>query len=282
MNMVRKIKKSEELVGQTLKFIFITMMLAFATIPIIWVVMTSFKSRLDVFGVVFWYKPSLDAYRNIFGPGGKQILNGLLNSIKVASINVLIVVTLGSMAAYALSRLEFKGRKTLFFGILASRLMPPVVAILPVFLAVKKLGQIDKVFTVGFLNAAFNLPICIWMLKSVFDTIPKELEEAAFIDGANRFVSITRIVFPLARAGIVTTGLLAFIFSWNEFLLALIFTQKYSKTAPIILANATYGEAEIFWADMAALATIIMIPAVILAFFCQKHLVKGLTHGASK
>lgn len=272
----------ERIVDVFLQGIFLAIVLSFSLMPLIWMVMTSLKNRVDIFGVVLSFKPTFAAYKNIFGPSGRAISEGIINSLQVALINVFIVLVVGSLAAYALSRLDFKGKNIMFFGVLASRLMPPVVAILPIFLVVRQMGMIDKVVTIGFLNAAFNLPICIWILKSVFDAIPKAIEEAAYIDGANRLQTAIIILFPLSRAGIVTTGLLAFIFSWNEFLISLIFSQKYARTAPIILANATYGEAEIFWADMAALATIIMIPAMLLAFFAQKHLVKGLTNGATK
>ena len=270
------------LFGHTGRVVFLSFMTVFAILPIFWTVMTSFKNRSDVFGMVFKFTPQLDSYEKIFSREGAQILQGLANSIKVASLNVIIVVLVGTMAAYALSRLHFKGRNTVLLGVLASRLMPPVVVILPLFLFASKAGRLDSVFTLACLHAVFNLPMCIWLLKSFFDTIPVELEEAVLIDGGSRITCAFRILLPLARAGIATTALFAFVFSWNEFLFALVFTQKYSKTAPIMLANATYGEAQIFWSDMAALATIIMIPAIILAVFGQRFFVKGLTHGSSK
>ena len=269
-------------VSKILSYVFITLLVLFALLPIVWVVMTSLKTRADIFGVVLRFKPQIDSYTHIFSKDGAAILKGIVNSLKVAGINAIIVIVFGSLAAYALSRLKFKGRTVVLYSVLASRLLPPVVVILPIYLIVRKLHLIDNIFTISILHAAFNLPICIWLLKSFFDTIPIELEEAASIDGASRFISALQIVFPLARAGIATTALFAFVFSWNEFLFALIFTQKAAKTAPIVLANATYGEAQIFWSDMAALATIIMIPAIILAFIGQKYLVKGLTIGASK
>jgi len=232
--------------------------------------------------MVFKFTPQFDSYKKIFSREGAQILQGLVNSIKVASLNVVIVILIGTMAAYALSRLHFKGKNLVLLGVLASRLMPPVVVILPLFLFASKFGRLDSVFTLACLHAVFNLPICIWMLKSFFDTIPVELEEAVLIDGGTRTTCVLKILLPLAKAGISTTALFAFVFSWNEFLFALVFTQKYSKTAPIMLANATYGEAQIYWSDMAALATIIMIPAILLAVFGQRFFVKGLTHGSSK
>ena len=277
------IRKKRNLTLQPiLSYLFIIFLILFALIPIVWVIMTSLKSRSDIFGVVLRFKPQFDSYKNIFSSNGTTILRGIINSIKVAGINSVIVIVFGSLAGYSLSRLRFKGRKIVLYSVLASRLMPPVVVVLPIFLVVRKLGLIDSISVISMLHATFNLPICIWLLKSFFDTIPIQLEEAAAIDGASRFVTAIKIVFPLARAGIATTALFAFVFSWNEFLFSLIFTQKLAKTAPIVLANATYGEAQIFWADMAALATIIMIPAIILAFIGQKYLVKGLTIGASK
>jgi ABC-type glycerol-3-phosphate transport system permease component len=256
--------------------------LVFAATPIVWLVLTSLKQRQDIFGAVLFFTPTFEAYTRIFSASGQSVAAGLINSTKVALWNTLIVLVLAVFAGYPLSRGTFRGRKMILFGVLASRLMPPVVVILPLFLAVRSVGMIDRIGTLAVLHAVFSLPLGIWLMKSFYDNVPVSLEEAAFIDGASLFQTLWRITLPLVRAGIVTVGLLAFIFSWNEFLFGLVFTSRIARTAPIVLANATYGEAQIFWADMSAVALIMTLPAIIVAAVAQKYLVRGLTAGSVK
>ncbi len=256
--------------------------LVFAATPLIWLVLTSLKQRQDIFGAVLLFTPTFEAYSRIFSGTGDTVVIGLMNSTRVALFNTLIVLVLAVSAGYPLSRGTFRGRKVILFGVLASRLMPPVVVILPLFLTARHFGVIDQIGTIAVLHAVFSLPLGIWLMKSFYDSVPVSLEEAAFIDGATLFQTLWRVTLPLVRAGITTVGLLAFIFSWNEFLFALVFTQRNARTAPIVLANATYGEAQIFWADMSAVALIMTIPAVIVAVVAQKYLVRGLTSGSVK
>ena len=260
----------------------IVFFLVFAVTPLFWLVLTSLKQRQDIFGAVLFFTPTFDAYARVFLASGDTVVAGLWNSTRVALWNTLIVLVLAVSAGYPLSRGTFRGRKLILFGVLASRLMPPVVVILPLFLAARTFGVIDQIGTIAVLHAVFSLPLGIWLMKSFYDSVPVSLEEAAFIDGATLFQTLRRVTLPLVRAGITTVGLLAFIFSWNEFLFGLVFTRRNARTAPIVLANATYGEAQIFWADMSAVALVMMIPAVIVAAVAQKYLVRGLTSGSVK
>ncbi len=268
--------------GRLGKSCFLACAVAFALFPIVWLVMTSFKSRQDIYGAVFLFRPQFGSYTDIVTKNRDVVLAGLSNSFMVASLSSILVLIMAVLAGYSLSRMDYAGRKGVLFGILATRLLPPVVVIFPLFMVFNSLKLVDTIHGMALLHAVFNLPLCVWLMKSFFDTIPKSLEEAASIDGASGFQTAIRIVLPLAAAGIATSALFAFIFSWNEFMFALVFTHRNARTAPIVLANATYGEAEIFWSDMAALATIMMLPNILVTFIGQKYLVRGLTAGAVK
>ncbi len=260
----------------------LTVLLLFALFPIIWLLLTSLKSRRDIYGIVLFFQPQFDSYVDIFTRNREVIMTGLFNSLVVAGISSILITIFGTMAAYSLSRMEYPGRKAVLFGILATRLLPPVVVILPLFMAFKAVNLIDTLTAVAILHTVFNLPLCVWLMKSFFDTVPKSLEEAAYIDGASGFQTAFRIVLPLVIAGVATSAMLSFVFSWNEFLFALVFTHRNARTAPIVLANATYGEAEIFWSNMAALASIMMLPGILVTFVGQKYLVRGIAAGSVK
>jgi multiple sugar transport system permease protein len=268
--------------GRVRKTVLLAILAIFALFPIVWMILTSFKTRRDIYGVVLFFKPQFESYVDIFTRNRDVILTGLSNSLIVACLSSIIILIFGTMAGYSLSRMAYPGRKAVLYGILATRLLPPVVVIFPLFMAFQALKLIDTVVVVAVLHSIFNLPMCVWLMKSFFDTVPKSLEEAAFIDGASGLQTAFRIVLPLVAGGIATSALFSFVFSWNEFQFALVFTQRYARTAPIVLANATYGEAEIFWSDMSALATIMMVPGVLVTFIGQKYLVRGLTLGSVK
>lgn len=274
-NMGKKIKK---MVVST----FILILLIFSLFPIFWLFLTSLKKRTDVFEVSLFFKPNLNAYLNIFTIHKDTILQGLINSVLVATISVVIVMVLAIMSGYSLSRIDFKERKIILFSILGTRLMPPVIAILPLFIFFKNLGLIDTIPGIAIIHTCFNLPLAIWLMKSFFDTVPSAMEESAMIDGATRFQATIRIVFPLIAPGIAATSMLTFLSSWNEFVFALLFSTRNARTAPIVLANITHGEYQIFWSDMAALGIVMILPAIFLTFLAQKNLVKGLTVGAIK
>jgi multiple sugar transport system permease protein len=264
------------------KTVLLAALAIFALFPIVWMILTSLKTRRDIYGAVIFFKPQFESYANIFTRNRDVILTGLSNSLIVAGLSSIIILIFGTMAGYSLSRMAYTGRKAALYGILATRLLPPIVVIFPLFMGFRALNLIDTVAGVAILHSIFNLPMCVWLMKSFFDTVPKSLEEAAFIDGASGLQTAFRIVLPLVAAGIATSALLSFVFSWNEFQFALVFTQRYARTAPIVLANATYGEAEIFWSDMSALATIMMAPGILVTFIGQKYLVRGLTLGSVK
>lgn len=255
----------------------------FALIPIVWIISTSLKDRVDIFTVPpkFFFNPSFEAYKKFLLPGPDSILRILSNSAIVALGTVILTLLLSSLAAYAFSRYRFRGRQGLLFFMMATRLLPPITAVIPLFLMMNDLGFIDTRRVLIIIYTALNIPFATWMMKSFFDAVPKELEESARIDGCSSLGALLRITVPLAAPGFAATSIFIFILAWNEFLFAFIFTSVEARTVPVIIPE-TVGEFQIFWQDMATLATLLMIPTIGFAIFAQRHLVKGLTTGALK
>jgi multiple sugar transport system permease protein len=193
----------------------------------------------------------------------------------------ILTLLLGSLAGFAFSRHTFSGENILAFLILWTRTLPPIVAIIPLFLWFSKIGLVDTHLGLVLIYTALNLPFAIWMLKSYFDSVPKELEEAAIIDGCSRLAAFRRITIRLAAPGMAATAIFVAVLAWNEFLFALIFSSVNAKTMPIVVVESIV-EYKLYWADMAALGTIVMFPILVFSFFIYKHLVSGLTFGSIK
>ncbi len=261
-------------------YIVIALFLFFFIFPIFWVISTSLKTRVQTFSIppVWIFKPTLQSYKTIFS----EILfsHYLINSTIIAILNTILVVFIGSLAAYSIARFK-TGGTNLSFWILSIRMVPPIVVTVPLFIAFDKLRMIDNHLTLILLYTTFNLPLAIWMMRAFFMEIPEELEESAMIDGCSRMQALWKIVFPLARPGIAATAILCFIFAWNEFLFALIFTRIVAKTAPLALTSLM-TEREIYWGRICAGATIVILPVIIFSLIVQKHIVRGLTFGAMK
>jgi len=205
----------------------------------------------------------------------------ILNSIIVASMNTLISLGLGSLAAYSLARYKFRGSENIAFWILSVRMMPPVAGIIPIYIIMKHLQLLDTVWALIIIYLTFNLPFVVWMMKGFFEDLPKEIEECALIDGCTDFRVFRKIALPLVAPGLAATAILIFIFSWNEFLFALILTGSKSATLPVGIMTFI-KETGISWGYMTAGGILALIPVIIFTVIVQKNLVKGLTLGALK
>jgi len=193
-----------------------------------------------------------------------------------------LTVGLGLLAAYGFSRFKMRGGRFLLLGIMALLMLPTVTLIIPYFLLAKAIGVYDSVFGLVIVNTAFILPICIWLLKGYVDSIPIDLEEAAMIDGCTRVQAIWKILVPLVLPGLVGTGTFVFIFSWNEYLLAVTLTDSpESQTLTVGLA-AFFGQFIRNWNSIMALSTLTSIPLMIIFFLCQRWVIRGMTSGAVK
>lgn len=265
------------------KILAIVFFMAWSLVPIFWLAVTSLKRRADIFAFPpkLLFEVNFDSYRKYLSFGPDSILPFLQNSVVISLLATLLTTIAGSLAAYAFSRMRFKGRTSLLMSVLATRLLPPITAVIPLFLLMRDLRLLDTYAGLVLVYAAINVPFAIWILKSFFDTIPRELEEAALVDGASTLHALRHITLPLALPGFAATATFVFILAWNEFTFAFIFTSMRAKTMPVVIAQ-TLGEMQIYWQDMSALAMLIALPGLLFAGFMQRYLVTGLTAGSIK
>ena len=237
----------------------------------------SAKSFEEVFGISF----GGDAARSLAGGGNFYMMPRLIDTIIVAVGSTALVVVIATLASYSLSRMRFRAQHHFVFWILSTRMMPPVAVAIPMFFIYKEIGLMDTHVGIILVHALMNLPLAVLLLKSFFDDIPQEIDEAALIDGASRWLIFRRIVLPMALGGIAATAVLCFIFSWTEFLFVLTLTQTGLKTVPVVSSTfvTSTGTA---WGKMAALGVGAMVPAFIFILLVQKNLVRGLTMGGLK
>lgn len=257
--------------------------LAFFLFPLYWIVSVAFKSRPDIFAGperYFIFEPTLANLEAILF-GRRSFVPNLLNSAIVAIASTSASVILGTMAGYALSRWRFRRNSDVAFYILSTRMMPPIAVIIPMYLIFRQLGLVDTYGAIIIAHTIFNLPLVTWLMKSFFDDLPVELEEAAKVDGCTVPQAFARITLPLSLPGLASAAIFAFIFSWNEFLFSLILTGFDTRTLPVAVVGfqASLG---VRWGEMAAGATVAIIPVLLFALLVQRYLVRGLTAGAVK
>ncbi len=206
----------------------------------------------------------------------------LFNSVAVSFITTLLGVLLATTAAYAFSRFEFPLRRTGLMAFLVTQMFPGTMMMIPLYIIIDKLGLLNHLMGLALVYSTTSIPFCVWTLKGYFDTIPKELEESAMIDGAGRFTIFIKIILPLARPAIAVTALFSFMTAWNEFILAATFmNREKSYTLPVMLQHFV-GAHNTEWGHFAAGAIIVALPVVILFYFLQKNLISGLTAGSVK
>ncbi|OFV87884.1 MAG: hypothetical protein A3J75_03915 [Acidobacteria bacterium RBG_16_68_9] len=265
------------------RLLLLALLLVFSVAPIAWLVLTSFKNRVDVLASPprFLFTPQVESYARLLLHQGSTILGNLQNSIVVAMATTVVVVLLSTLAAFAFSRYEFRGRHALFLGLLATRLLPPITTVIPLFLLWNQWKLVDTHLGLILIYSGLNAPLAVWMIKAFLDGVPVELEQAAMIDGCSRPGALRRVTLPLAAPGLAATAVFVFVLAWNEFMFAFIFTSVHAKTMPVIIAQGL-GELQVEWTDIATLGTVVMLPTVVLTFLAQKHLVQGLTAGALK
>ena len=271
-------------VGKVKKIVFVlitVIIFGFILFPPIVLFLTSIKTELDAlsFPPKWIFQPTLQNYVDIFKTS--PLIRFLLNSIIVASTNTVLSLGLGSLTAYGLARFKFRGSENLSFWILSIRMMPPVATIIPIYIIMKKVRLLDTPWALIIIYLSFNLPFVVWMMKGFFEDIPRAIEESALIDGCSEFAVFRKIALPLVAPGLAATAVLIFIFSWNEFLFALILTGTRAVTLPVGIIGFM-KETGINWGYMTAGGMLALVPVVIFTILVQKHLVKGLTMGALK
>jgi multiple sugar transport system permease protein len=198
----------------------------------------------------------------------------------IAFSTALISVSVGSLAAYSLARFRFGGDEFSFW-IISTRMFPPVASAIPLFLIFRQLGIMDTYWVLIIANSVFNVPFAVWLLKSFIEDLPVELEESALIEGATIFGAFRRITLPLITPGLVTAFLFTFVFTWNEFMFALLLTRRAVRPMTVVISSLAGGHT-ILWAQIAAAGIITIIPGVLVVVFLQRYIVRGLTMGALK
>lgn len=246
--------------------------------PFIWMLMSSFKTQVDIISwpPKFVFKPVMQNYNRVFVE--QNFLQYMQNSLIVSTVSVFFSLLLGLPAAYSIAR--YKQKKLSVF-ILVARLMPGISFLMPWYIVFSRLRLMDSYVALILSHMLIALPLVVWVMSPYFDSVPRELEEAAMVDGLTQQSAFLKILLPLSGPGVVTATTLSFIFSWNNFMFSQVLSQQKTRTLPIAVYNFL-SYVEVDWGAVMAAAVTIMAPAIILTMFFQKYVVKGLTMGAVK
>ena len=251
-------------------------------IPIYWIIFTSLKSGSDISAQIpqFFFRITFENYQKLVE---SQYFSQLRNSIIIGFTSTILAVVIGTLSAYAFSRFKVSGEDDLLFFILSTRMLPPIVIVIPVYLMYTVLRLRDTHFGLILLYTTFNLSFAVWLMKGFIDEIPTEYEDAALVDGYTRFQAFRMIVLPQAATGIAATAVFCLITAWNEFAFALVLTEVGGNTitAPPSIVSAT-GKTGYDWGKVAAGTFIFLVPIAIFTFLVRKHLLRGVTFGAIK
>lgn len=248
--------------------------------PILWTLLTAFKTEADAAATppIFLFNATVDNFRAVFSA---NYLSYFENTVLLAGGSTLLALFLGLPAAYSLAFHSSRHTPKVLSWVLSTKMLPAVGALIPLIVIYKRVGLFDSRIGMILLYAAFNLPLVIWMMRSFFADLPKEILEASVVDGAGFLRIMTRIVLPLTAPGLAATALLSLIFSWNEFLLAVNLTSANTGTLPVFISSFMTSEG-LFFAKMSAASTLAVAPVILAGWLAQRSLVRGLTFGAVK
>ncbi|HRD94933.1 MAG TPA: carbohydrate ABC transporter permease [Rubrivivax sp.] len=249
--------------------------------PIALMFATSLKVQTQIFtnSINFFFAPTLENYRDVLGEG--SFTRYLTNSLIVGVVSTVITLVMGCMAAYGLARFRFKGRKTIAYTTLLLRTVPLAVLAVPVFMLWSRAGLINSLPGLVLLYVAVNLPFTIWLLYGFVLQVPPELEEAAAIDGCGPIQVFYKVVLPLIKPGLAAAAIFTFRIAWNEFILALVLTDRATRTLPVA-ASLYITDIGVDWGKIMALGSLIAIPPLIFTFVAARQIITGLTAGAVK
>lgn len=260
--------------------------------PVLWIIMTAFKSHTDALAVPpkWFFTPTLDNFVQVFSRAYSA--DGIavdtkfdlffFNSVFIAGTSVGLALIIGTLAAYGFSRYPLKGNQTYLFIILTTRMLPAIVVIIPILIMFRVTGLAGTYLGIILLYTAFNLPFTIWMMKSFFDELSPDVEDAARLDGSSDTKVFFKICLPQVYAGIAATAVFGLILTWNEYLFALLLTGIQTRTVPVAMAQTIGGDIGVRWGLLAAIETLFLIPVILVVFFLQNHLLRGVTFGTVK
>lgn len=274
----RRRRRPRHVLGQVVRFAGILLVVLAFLAPLVWMLVASFKSNLEIIdpGRIFDFTPTMKNYGTVFG--AQAFGPFIVNSFVVGTGSTLIALLIGVPAAYGIARYRIKNA-TAF--VLLARVIPGVSLLIPWYFLFSQV-QLVGTYTVLILTHIFvTMPLVVAIMTSFFEGIPEELEEAAQIDGSSRIGAFVRVVLPLSMAGIATATILSFIFSWNNFLFALVLSNQETRTLPVAISNFT-SYAAVDWGGLMAASVVITVPVMIIALLAQRYVVSGLTAGATK
>lgn len=252
--------------------------------PLVWLVTTSFKEGLDIFTLPpkIFFKPTLENYTDYIIRSG--VLPRYKNTVMVATATSVLCMFLGSLSGYTLARTRFWGAGALSYLILMSRLVPPIVIVVPMFTIFRRFGLVDTHLGLIIAYSSFVLPYVVWLMRGYFKDLPSGIDECALIDGCTPFGAFWRVVVPCSLPAMAATTVLAVIMCWNEFLFAMALTSNRASTIPVAITALTHNleRGGVVWGPLAAVGTMIMVPVLVLGLSVQKVMVRGLTMGATK
>lgn len=264
--------------GKIAIYVLMALVLIVMLFPFFWMILTSLRNQVDNTSAVpvWFFQPTLENYRNVIREN--DFLSYTWNSFVIAALSTGLGLVLGLPAAYSIARYKQNG---LALAILMARLTPYITYLVPWFLAFRSLGLVDTYFALTLTHLIVGMPLIIWIMISFFEDVPVDLEEAAYIDGASKLGTFIRVVLPLSAPGTVAAAILAFIFSWNQFLFSLVLSGPNTRPVPVAVFNfISYGQID--FGGLGAAAVLITLPVVLLTLLIQRWIVSGLTMGAVK
>lgn len=268
-------------------YLLVAVILFYTIFPFYWAFRSSIANKDELFAtpVQYWpAHPTLENYQTVFT--NNEFLTALRNSVIVAGSVTILSLLVGALASYALGRFRFRGRTPVMYLVLSMTMFPQIAVLGSLYDMINRFGLYNKLGALTMTYLIFTLPFTVWVLTSFFQGMPRELEESSYVDGATPFQTFYKIMLPLVGPGLVTTGLLAFIGAWNEFLYALSFTQTAEhRTVPVAIFNfgtTTGGGFEVPWGPMMAATIVVTVPLIALTLIFQRYILGGLTAGAVK
>jgi len=281
----RGLDAAERVLGGPVLWMGLAALSAFAMAPFVWVLLASFKTRAELYAMPLVWLPaslSLANYVEAWTSKLTPFSRFFANSLWVSSVTMVATTVISVLAGYALARFRFAGRQTVMMVFLATQMFPAVLLIAPLLSQWHALGLIDTYQALIYSNFSFTVPFTVWMLVGYFESIPRELEESALMDGCGRFGALCRVVLPLAAPGVAATAIFAFVSSWSELLFAITFTSQTEMRTLSAGLLFMVGQYEIQWGQLSAGVIISTLPVAVLFTFLQRHLIRGLTAGALK
>jgi multiple sugar transport system permease protein len=270
--------QTRRLLGNLLYALALLLVAAFLLTPFLWMVLNAFKTPLQVIRLPpeLIFQPTLRNFENVFGT--QNFMRYIMNSIIIAGGCTLFGLLIGLPAAYSIARFR---QNRLAIVILMARMVPGITFLVPLFIIFRTLGMVDTYTSLILAHMLVGLPFIVWVMVPFFESIPRELTEAAVMDGASALRAFVMVVLPLSGPGIVTAAILSFVFSWNNFMFSIVLASSRTRTVPVAIYNFI-SYAQIDWGGLMAAAVVITLPVLVLAIVTQRYVIRGLTAGAVK